>query len=486
MSPHDRSTRWRRASLHSAALLLVVAATTALAPHTASAAASTLGAAAAQSGRYFGAAVAAGRLGDAQYTGILDREFNSITPENEMKWTSTEPSRGTFTFGSADRIVNHATSHGQRLRGHTLVWHNQLPDWVGGIRDANTLRGVMTNHITTVMSRYRGRIDSWDVVNEAFADGSTQLRGSVFRDVLGTGFIEEAFRAARSADPAAKLCYNDYNVEDWNAPKTQGMYAMVRDFKARGVPIDCVGLQSHFGTGGAPGSFATTLANFAALGVDVQLTELDITGASSSAYGTVARTCMATPRCTGITVWGIRDSDSWRSNDNPLLFDRSGAKKAAYDGVLSALNATPGGGSVEVGVDYRLVASHSGKAADISGASTAAGATLVQWTANGGANQRFDFLSSGDGYYRVRARHSGLVLQVAGTAAGADITQRPDANSAAQQWRVVDQGGGAVSLVNRLSGLAMDVWEASTADGARVSQWTATGSANQRFQLQRA
>jgi len=487
MIPHSRSARWRRTFRHSAVLSLVAAAAMAVVPHAASAAASTLGAAAAQSNRYFGAAVAAGRLGDAQYSGILDREFNSVTAENEMKWDSTERSRNNFTFGSADQIVNHARSHNQRVRGHTLVWHSQLPDWVKAIRDANTLRTVMNNHINGVMAHYKGQIYAWDVVNEAFADGSTQLRSSVFRDVLGTGFIEEAFRTARAADPAAKLCYNDYNVEDWNAAKTQGMYSLVRDFKARGVPIDCVGFQSHFGSGGAPGSFATTLANFAALGVDVQLTELDITGASSAAYNNVTRICMNVPRCTGITVWGIRDSDSWRSADNPLLFDRSGNKKPGYDGTLNALNAVPGGGGpVEIGVNYRLVAAHSNKSAQISNASTAPGATLVQWSANGGLNQQFDFLSSGDGYYRVRARHSGLVLQVAGTATGANITQQADTNSTAQQWRVVDQGGGAVSLVNRLSNLAMDVWEVSTADGARISQWTLTGNANQRFQLQRA
>ncbi|MDU0294051.1 glycosyl hydrolase family 95 catalytic domain-containing protein [Saccharothrix longispora] len=153
-----------------------------------------------------------------------------------------------------------------------------------------------------------------------------------------------------------------------------------------------------------------------------------------------------------------------------------------------AYRATGQGGSgpvVEVGVDYRLVAQHSGKLADISGVSTSAGALLNQWTATGGLNQRFDFLDSGGGHYRVRARHSGLVLQVSGTGTGADVTQQPDANSTAQQWRVVDQGGGVISLVNRLSGLALDVWSASTADGARISQWTVTGSANQRFQLQR-
>ncbi|MDQ7808757.1 RICIN domain-containing protein [Amycolatopsis sp. A133] len=141
---------------------------------------------------------------------------------------------------------------------------------------------------------------------------------------------------------------------------------------------------------------------------------------------------------------------------------------------------------VQVGVNYSLVAAHSGKSADVSGGATAAGAALIQWAAHNAANQQFDFLASADGYYRIRARHSGLVLQVAGAGAGADITQQPDADAAAQQWRVTDSGGGAVTLVNRLSGLAMDVWGASTADGARISQYAASGGANQRFQLQRA
>jgi endo-1,4-beta-xylanase len=303
-----------------------------------SAAASTLGAQAAQSGRYFGTAVANFKLSDGTYSGILDREFNMITPENEMKWDTTEPSRGSFNFGPADSIVNHAQAHGQRMRGHTLVWHSQLPGWVSSIGDANTLRSVMNNHITQEMSHYKGKIYAWDVVNEAFADdGSGRHRSSVFQNLLGDGFIEEAFRTARSVDSSAKLCYNDYSIEDWNSPKTQGVYRMVKDFKSRGVPIDCVGFQSHFGTGGPPSNFQTTLSNFAALGVDVQITELDIAQASSTAYGNTVRACMNVSRCTGITVWGIRDSDSWRSGENPLLFDSSGNKKPAYSAVLSAL-----------------------------------------------------------------------------------------------------------------------------------------------------
>ncbi|UQU67702.1 glycoside hydrolase N-terminal domain-containing protein [Couchioplanes caeruleus] len=147
---------------------------------------------------------------------------------------------------------------------------------------------------------------------------------------------------------------------------------------------------------------------------------------------------------------------------------------------ISAATSGPG----ETGV-YRLVAQHSGKAADINGASTAAGATLIQWPVGGGLNQQFELLASDGGYYRIRARHSGLVLQVAGTATGADITQQRDADIAAQQWRMADHGGEVVSLINRQSGLAMDVWQSSTADGTRISQWTPTDAANQRFHLQR-
>ncbi|MEU1013917.1 non-reducing end alpha-L-arabinofuranosidase family hydrolase [Streptomyces sp. NPDC005890] len=303
--------------------------------------ASTLGAQAAQSGRYFGTAVAAGKLGNGTYTAILDREFNAVTPENEMKWDATERSRGSFSFTAADQIVSHAVAHGQRVRGHTLVWHSQLPGWVGSISDATTLRSVLRNHITTEMAHFKGKVYAWDVVNEAFADGgSGARRASVFQKVLGDGYIEDAFRTARSADSAAKLCYNDYNIENWSDAKTQAVYRMVRDFKSRGVPIDCVGFQSHFGSSGPPASFRTTLANFAALGVDVQITELDIAQAPATAYANTVKACMNVGRCTGISVWGIRDSDSWRGGENPLLFDGAGNKKAAYGAVLSALGGT--------------------------------------------------------------------------------------------------------------------------------------------------
>ena len=306
---------------------------------TASAAATTLGAAAAQSGRYFGTAIAAGKLGDSAYTTIAAREFNMVTPENEMKPDATEPSQGNFTFSAVDQVYNWATSHGMRVRGHTLVWHSQLPGWMTSLSGATNVLNGMNEHINGVMSHYKGKLAYWDVVNEAFNEDGSR-RGDVWQNNIGNAYIEDAFKTARAADPSAKLCYNDYNIENWSYAKTQGVYNMVKDFKSRGIPIDCVGFQTHF-TGGSslPSSFQTTLSSFAALGVDVALTEVDVTNANTTQYAGLTQACVNVSRCVGITVWGVRDSDSWRSSESPLLFDGSGNKKAAYTSVLNVLNS---------------------------------------------------------------------------------------------------------------------------------------------------
>ncbi|MER7891620.1 endo-1,4-beta-xylanase [Micromonospora sp. NPDC094482] len=326
----------RTAVVLAAAGLLAVT-TAAFLPGTASAG-TTLGASAAERGRYFGTAVAANKLSDNTYATILNREFNSVTPENEMKIDATEPQQGQFSYGAADQIVNHARSRGMQVRGHTLAWHSQQPGWMQNM-SGSALRQAMLNHVTQVATHFRGKVVAWDVVNEAFADGSSGARRDSNLQRTGNDWIEAAFRAARAADPGAKLCYNDYNTDDWTHAKTQAVYNLVRDFKQRGVPIDCVGLQSHFNSGSPyPGNYRTTLSNFAALGVDVQITELDIEGAPAATYRNVVQDCLAVSRCTGITVWGIRDTDSWRASQNPLLFTGSGAKKPAYDAVLAALN----------------------------------------------------------------------------------------------------------------------------------------------------
>ncbi|MFE9955570.1 endo-1,4-beta-xylanase [Micromonospora sp. NPDC005299] len=332
-------SRPRTAVVSMLAGVAMIATTVAVA--TSASAGTTLGASAAEKGRYFGTAVAANKLSDATYVGILNREFNMVTPENEMKWDATEPSQGQFTYTSADRIVSHAQANGMRVRGHALAWHSQQPGWAQNL-SGTALRQAMINHITQVATHYKGKIYAWDVVNEAFADSGGGRRDSNLQRT-GNDWIEVAFRTARAADPAAKLCYNDYNTDNWTWQKTQAVYNMVKDFTARGVPIDCVGLQSHFNSGSPyPSNYRTTLQNFAALGVDVQITELDIEGSGTTqatTYGNVVRDCLAVSRCTGITVWGIRDTDSWRASGTPLLFDGNGNKKPAYTAVLDALNA---------------------------------------------------------------------------------------------------------------------------------------------------
>ncbi|WP_197320747.1 endo-1,4-beta-xylanase [Saccharomonospora sp. NB11] len=340
------ATRIRKV-VAAAAIGAVTAGTLVATAGTASAQTS-LGDAAAATGRYFGVAVAEGRLGEQDYTATLNREFNSITAENSWKWESLQPARGYFDFSAADRIANHAQQQGMELRGHTLVWHSQLPGWVQNIGSADELRSVMYDHITTVMEHYKGQVRSWDVVNEAFEDGSSGARrNSVFQRVIGDSWIEEAFRIAREVDPDATLCYNDYNTDAWNTAKTQAVYNMVADFVSRGVPIDCVGFQAHFNSGNpVPENYHITLQNFADLGVEVQITELDIAGwgdSQAEQFGGVTLACLAVPQCTGITVWGVTDKYSWRAEDTPLLFDGNYNPKQAYYAVLDTLLNAGGG-----------------------------------------------------------------------------------------------------------------------------------------------
>ncbi|MFC7248216.1 endo-1,4-beta-xylanase [Catellatospora aurea] len=485
------NVRTFRAAL-TATLLVAATALTTIAMANSASAGTTLGASAAERGRYFGAAIAAFKLSDSTYVGILNREFNSVTPENEMKWDATEPSQGSFSYGNADRIVNHAQANGMRIRGHALLWHAQQPGWAQNM-SGSALRSAAINHVTQVATKYRGKIHSWDVVNEAFADGSGGGRRDSNLQRTGNDWIEAAFRAARAADPNAKLCYNDYNTDGINA-KSTGIYNMVQDFKSRGVPIDCVGFQSHL-SNSVPSDYQANLQRFANLGVDVQITELDISGSNQAAvYATVTNACLAVSRCNGITVWGIRDSDSWRTGQNPLLFDSSGNKKAAYTSTLNALNngtpsspapSTPSG-SIDTSAWYVLVNRNSGKAVDVYNFSTADGGRITQWTRTNGNNQQWQFVDSGSGYYRIKSRHSGKVLDVYNfsTANGASIVQWADGNGTNQQWRAV-WSGGYLRLINRNSGKALEVQGASTADGGNIVQYDDWGGNNQQWQLVR-
>jgi len=472
-----------RAVLGGAVAAVVVATGAVMMIPDANAAASTLGAAAAQSGRYFGTAIAASRLGDSTYTTVAGREFNMVTAENEMKPDTTEPQRGQFNFSSGDQIYNWATQRGMKVRGHTLAWHSQQPSWWGGI-SGGTLRQAMIDHINGVMAHYKGKLAYWDVVNEAFNEDGSRRQSNL--QATGNDWIEVALRTARAADPSVKLCYNDYNIENWSYAKTQGVYRMIQDFKSRGVPIDCVGLQTHF-TGGSslPGNFQTTLSSFAALGVDVALTEVDVTNSSTSQYGGLTQACMNVSRCVGITVWGVRDSDSWRSGESPLLFDGGGNKKAAYTSVLNALNAaqpttTPTGGGTQSptptpttgGGGNRILGAQSGRCLDVPNASHNNGTRVQLYDCNGQTNQAWALTSS-----KQLQVYGNTCLDAAGSGNGSAVQIYSCNGQSNQQWNVNSNG----TITGVQSGRCLDVW--GTGNGQQVQIYDCNGQANQRFSL---
>lgn len=315
-----------------------------------------LAAAAATSGRYFGSATDNPELTDVPYVQtLLSGEFSSLTVGNTMKWAYTEPTQGSFDFTQADQLVSLAHANRMQVRGHTLVWHNQLAGWVESLPTAS-VQAAMINHVTQEVKHFKGQVNSWDVVNEPFNEDGT-LRDDVFSKAMGPDYIAKALRAARAADPKAKLYLNDYNIDGLGA-KSDGMYALVAGLKKKGVPIDGVGFQAHLATQyGLPTGIRANLQRFADLGVDVAFTELDVrqtlpetatTRATQLAYYTnVVQSCVAVRRCVGITLWDYTDKHSWI----PAVFPGEGAalpwdenihkKPVLYAAIESALRGRP-------------------------------------------------------------------------------------------------------------------------------------------------
>ncbi|QFU97179.1 Endo-1,4-beta-xylanase [Luteimicrobium xylanilyticum] len=447
--------------------------------------AGSLDALAEQTGRYFGTAVEASKLGGSAYSSIVSGDFGMLTPTNEMKADATEPTRGQFNYSGGDAVVSYAQSHGMRVRGHTLAWHSQQPGWMQSLSGSD-LRSAMLNHITNVVSHYKGKIYAWDVVNEAFAESGGRRDSNLQQ--TGNDWIEAAFKAAHAADPSAKLCYNDYNTDGVNA-KSTGVYNMVKDFKARGVPIDCVGFQSHLGST-IPSDYQANLQRFSDLGVDVQITELDVASGSNQAsiYSTVTRACLAVARCKGITVWGVRDSDSWRQGEDPLLFDASGAKKTAYTFVLTALQAAAGGstgGSTINAGTYSIKNVNSGLVLGVQNMSTSWGASVIQWSDSGTSDHLWKVVAAGNGQYKIQNVNSGLVLGVqnASTSAGAAIVQWGDSGTSDHLWTFVSAGNGQYKIRNVNSGLVLGITNASTSTGATALQWNDSGTSDHLWTL---
>jgi len=311
--------------------------------------ADTLKAAASAQGKLVGTAVQSALLANPQYSAVVAREFNYLTAEYEMKWNIIEPAPGASSFGAGDAIVGYAASQGMRVKGHTLIWHGATPSWVNALSAAD-LRLAFDRHIRTVAAYYRGRVHSWDVVNEAVADDGSGLRDTVFRQKLGDSYIADAFRLAREADPQARLFYNDYGGEGMSA-KANRIYDLLRDLLSTGVPIDGVGLQMHVSANSRPSdaSIAANMRRLAELGLTVHVSEMDVRinnvpgsqqtrlEVQKATYHDIVRICVMEPRCEAVTFWGFTDAHTWIRGDSPLLFDAGYMPKPAYSGVLDAL-----------------------------------------------------------------------------------------------------------------------------------------------------
>ena len=309
---------------------------------------STLRALGAQVQLHIGTATLPSDLSDPTLSQIASEQFSVLTPGNDMKWQVVEPQQGNFNWTGADNLVNFAEEHHERVRGHTLVWHNQLPNWLtqgvaSGTISNSQLRDLLHQHITTEVSRYRGRIWQWDVVNEMFTDSNpSQINPNDFWiSHLGAGIIADAFRWARAADPEALLCYNDYNIagEDGSNAKFNAAFAMVQNLRDQKVPIDCVGDQGHLDLqfGFNPILMTQDLQAFARLGLKVAITEADVrtfvemtdseqtpivsptdltpnhtaNPAGADWYIGMLQSCLAVKACISFTVWGFADAESW-------------------------------------------------------------------------------------------------------------------------------------------------------------------------------
>ena len=309
-------------------------------------------------------------------TALIAQEFSSITPENSMKWMYIHPQPDSFNFEVSDQFVQLGQSNYMYLLAHALIWHSQLAPWVEELKDSVTLRQAIEHHIQSIVGHHKGQIDGWDVVNEALnEDGS--LRESLFYKILGKDYIKLAFDQAAKADPEADLFYNDYNI--CQPAKRAGTIRLLKDLQEQGTKIDGVGIQAHWGLDGPSLQvIEESILEYAALGLDVMFTELDITvlpnpwdleGADvnqnfegnpqmnpyptglpdsiqvqlADRYASIFELFLKhSDKISRITFWGLHDGHSWLNNwpiegrtNYPLLFDRELARKLAYRKVLA-------------------------------------------------------------------------------------------------------------------------------------------------------
>jgi len=306
---------------------------------------------------------------------LIKRQFNSITAENAMKMGAIQPKQGSFYWKDADSIVSFAIKNGIKIRGHNLCWHQQTPEWIfkgddGKEVTKEILLQRLKTHITTLVSRYKGKIYAWDVVNEAVDDDpKNYLRNSKWYQICGEDFIIKAFEYAHAADPSAKLYYNDYNTE--RPEKREQIYKLLKSLKAKGVPIDGVGLQAHWSLQEpSENELRTAIERYTSLGLKIQITELDLSiypwetnkrekrpdesddftpelerkqAAKYAMFFKVFRDYKNV--ITNVTFWNISDRYSWLNEypvtgrkNYPLLFDRNLQPKKAYQEVVGFSN----------------------------------------------------------------------------------------------------------------------------------------------------
>lgn len=316
-----------------------------------------------------GTAVDMAHLGsDKPYTDIVAKQFSVVTPENVMKWEAVEPTRGTYDWAPADTLVQFAKQNGQEVRGHTLMWHNQLPSWLTtGVDDGtitkDQLRAILHQHITDEVTHFRGKIWQWDVVNEVFANSwdpnplPNGLNGDDFWvKNLGEGVIADAFRWAHQADPKALLFYNDYNIagQDGSNAKFQAVHDFFAKLHAEGVPVDGIGEQGHLDTqyGFDAQRFQNDLQAYGDLGLKTAVTEADVrTFVNNSTeqvptsqlaafaqpfeFSEMLKGCQLVSQCISFTAWGVYDGDSWipgtfSGTGYGLLYDVAMKPKPAY------------------------------------------------------------------------------------------------------------------------------------------------------------
>lgn len=282
-------------------------------------------------------------LDDPQFAQVLAEQFNSLSPENELKWSFVQPAQGAFDFTKLDRLVDFAKQHDMAVKGHGLISGCCNPSWLTQITDPDQLRAAMTTHFKAIMTRYAGTMDRWDVATEVFSTfGGTGLDQNYFYKVLGPDYLAEAFTIAHAAAPGAKLFLNESLVEYYPA-KRKELYDLVSDLVAKGVPISGVGLEMHeTQSGPEPGVITDIVKSYKALGVEVAVTEMDVHVLDSEYQAQIYGDVIAEARAAGIrdiSFWGFTDKHlyTWVPGAKPLMFDENYNTKPAFCATWTAL-----------------------------------------------------------------------------------------------------------------------------------------------------